>query len=79
MAKTLGIAREGVIVADVQPGSPADEVGIQTQDVIVQVNRVKIRSLKDYTREISKAAEKKSAALLIKRGRSQFFVVLKLQ
>lgn len=79
MARHLGINREGVIVTDVQGGSPADEVGIQPQDVIVQVNRVKISSMKDFNREIIQAAKKKSAALLIKRGRAQFFVVLKIE
>ncbi len=77
MAKQLGLAKEGVMVTEVQPGSPADEVGIQPQDIIVQVNRVKIVSMKDYNREISKAAEKKSVTLLIKRGRSSFFVALR--
>jgi serine protease Do len=79
IAKQLGISKEGVIVTDVQPGSPADEVGIQPQDVIVQVNRVKISSMKDYNREIIRAAEKKSVTLLIKRGRSSFFVALRTE
>ena len=79
IAKQLGITKEGVMVTEVQPGSPADEVGIQQQDVIVQVNRVKISSMKDYTREITKAADKKSVTLLIKRGRSSFFVALRTE
>jgi len=80
MAKQLGIPREGgVIVTEVLNGSPADDVGIQPQDIIVQVNRVKINSMKDYTREISKAIEKKSVTLLIKRGNSSFFVALQTE
>lgn len=80
MAKQLGISREGgVIIANVAAGSPADDVGIQPQDIIVQVNKVKINSMKDYTREISKAIEKKSVTLLIKRGTSSFFVALQTE
>lgn len=79
ISRQIGIAREGVIVTEVQGGSPADEVGIQPQDIIVQVNRVKISSMKDYTREITKAAAKKSVTLLIKRGRSSFFVALRTE
>lgn len=79
MARQLGISRDGVLVTEVQGGSPADEVGIQPQDVIVQVNRVKISSMKDFTREIAKATEKKSVTLLIKRGRSSFFVALRTE
>ena len=79
MARQLGIARDGVIVTEVQGGSPADEVGIQPQDIIVQVNRIKISSMKDFNREITKAAGKKSVTLLIKRGRSSFFVALRTE
>jgi len=79
MARQLGISREGVIVTEVQGGSPADEVGIQPQDIIVQVNRVKIISMKDFNREIIRAAAKKSVTLLIKRGRSSFFVALRTE
>lgn len=79
ISRQLGIAREGVIVTDVESGSPADEVGIQPQDVIVQVNRVKVSSLKDFNREIAKAREKKSVTLLIKRGRSSFFVAMRTE
>jgi len=57
-----------VIVVDVQEGSTADEVGIQPQDIILQVNKVKISSMKDYVTEIGKAGDK-GILLLIKRGK----------
>jgi serine protease Do len=77
IAKHLGLtARQGVIVVAVQERSLADEVGIQPQDIILQVNKVKIGNVKDYTREIKKAAEKGGILLLIKRGKSTFFVPL---
>ena len=69
IARQLGMRSEGVIITDIQEGSPADEVGMQPQDIIVQVNRVKIASINDYT-EISKAAQKKSVTLLVKRGQA---------
>jgi serine protease Do len=37
-----------VIVTDVDEGSSADNVGIQQNDIILQVNKVKITSLKQY-------------------------------
>ncbi|MBP1761720.1 MAG: endopeptidase, partial [Firmicutes bacterium] len=79
MARQLGTSREGVMVTQVQSGSPADEVGIQPQDIIIQVNQVKIASMKDFSREIARAATKKSVTLLIKRGRSSFFVALRTE
>lgn len=80
MARQFGIVKNyGVIVTDVAAGSPSDDVGIQSQDIIVQVNKVKISSIKDYNREMSKAAERKSVTLLVKRGRESFFVALRIE
>jgi serine protease Do len=80
LAQQLGISRDaGVIVTDVEEGSPADDVGIQTRDIIVQVNKVKVSSMKKYTTEMNKAAEKKSVILLVKRGKSNFFVGLHIE
>ena len=80
LAKRLGIPREsGVIISEVENGSPADNVGLQQQDIIVQVNKVKITSMKEYTKEMGKALTKKNATLLIKRGKSTFFVGLRME
>jgi serine protease Do len=75
IARYLGIqSRIGVIVVDVQDGSQADEKGIQPQDIILEVNKVKISSLKDYQREISKKSTRNTVLLLIKRGKAKYFV-----
>ena len=80
IARQLGITQnEGVIVTDVVDGSPAEEVGMQPQDIITQVNRVKITSIKNYKKEMSKAVDNKSVTLLVKRGKSSFFVALEME
>jgi len=78
IARYLGIPRKGgVIVVKVEEGSPADEVGIQPQDIILQVNKVKINSMKDYAQEIGRKSSKGSVMLLVKRGQATFFVALR--
>lgn len=42
--------REGVVVTDLEPGSPADESGIIPGDVIKEINKKKITNLSDYQR-----------------------------
>jgi len=80
ISRQLNIPHEyGVIINDIENGSPADDVGLQPQDIILQVNRVRITSIKQYAKEISKAAEKKNVTLLVQRGRSKFFINLRLQ
>ncbi|HPL64132.1 MAG: DegQ family serine endoprotease [Syntrophales bacterium] len=78
IAEFLGIPeRSGIMVTSVKEGSPAEEAGIKPQDVIVQVNRVKINGMKDYVREMSKKGKADSVLLLIKRGRSTYYLVLR--
>ncbi len=80
IARQLGVPKNtGVIITDVEAGSAADEARLQTGDIILQVNRVTIKSVANYRTEIGKAAEKKSVTLLIKRGQSNFFVALRIE
>jgi serine protease Do len=77
IAQHLGLTiKKGIIVVDVQEGSTAEEVGIQPQDIILQVNKVKVTTMKEYQKEIAKAGEKGGILLLIKRGKATFFVPL---
>ncbi|MGE5293686.1 MAG: Do family serine endopeptidase [Solirubrobacterales bacterium] len=48
----------GVVVTEVESGSPADEKGIQPGDVISEVNRENIRNLRQWNEAIGKAAGK---------------------
>ncbi|HUH65486.1 MAG TPA: DegQ family serine endoprotease [Syntrophales bacterium] len=78
MAKQLGLAeRGGVIVSQVRDGSPADDAGIKIQDIIIQVNKVKISSMKDFQNELKKDSKEGAILLLIRRGDVSFFVTLK--
>jgi len=77
IASQLGLpVKKGLIVVDVQGGSLADEVGIQPQDIILQVNKAKVATIKEYKNELAKAGAKGNILLLVKRGRTTFFVPL---
>jgi len=69
----------GVYVSSVEPGSPADEAGIQHGDIILRVNRKKIRNLSDFKRAISKIKPGEIVAFLIKRGSSSFYVAIQVR
>jgi serine protease Do len=76
MAEFLGLPQKsGVIVTAVKEGSPADEAGIKVQDIITQVNKIRITDIKEYNREIMKKAD--SVLLLIKRGKATYWIVLR--
>lgn len=78
VAQNLGLSeKKGVVVVRVKPGSPADEAGVRPRDVIVQVNKVKISSIKDYKREMSRKDVRNKALLLVKRGKTNLYIALK--
>jgi serine protease Do len=78
LAVHFGLAEKtGVIVTQVKEGGPADEAGVILQDILLQVNRVKITSLKDYLTEISKEGAEEVLLILVKRAETSFFVTLR--
>jgi serine protease Do len=78
IAQRLGLAtREGVVIVQVTGGSPAETGGLRPMDVIAQVERVRVRNLREFMAELKKHEQKKSLMLSVRRGRSTFFVVLR--
>jgi serine protease Do len=65
---------EGVVVVGVEPGSPADDAGIQTGDVIKEVGNMEIADLEDYVAAVKKYETKKAVAILLKRGEQTLYV-----
>jgi len=78
LARYLGLsARTGIVVTDVEDGSAADEAGIQPQDIILEVNKVKVASVKEYLGEITKKKERGTNLFLIKRGKAKVYVAIR--
>lgn len=79
LAEGLGLDRgeQGAVISNVEPGSPAAEAGLRQGDLIKEVNRHSIQNLVDYNRITEKVNKGESVVLLIKRGVSTFYVVLK--
>jgi serine protease Do len=78
MAAHFGLAEKtGVVVAQVKEGGPADEAGLQTQDILLEINRLRITSLKDYLAEISRGGPQEILLILVKRGKTTFFMTLR--
>ncbi len=75
-AHRLGVDDKGVLVANVQPGSPADQAGLRRGDVIVEINQKKVDTIKEAKKQIHKA-EDDALLLLIKRGQGSFYAALK--
>ncbi len=68
--------RNGVIVVNVQPGSPADDAGLQAGDVIKEVNRAAVKDLNDYNSALRKSGRNKPLLLLVKRGGQTYYATV---
>ncbi|HSM86277.1 MAG TPA: Do family serine endopeptidase [Candidatus Limnocylindrales bacterium] len=66
----------GVVVANVQPGSPADNAGLSRGDVIEEVDRRKVQNPADVQRELGSVPQGKDAMVLVwSNGGSTFRVM----
>ncbi|HEM47425.1 MAG TPA: Do family serine endopeptidase, partial [Alphaproteobacteria bacterium] len=76
IAEQLGLDEAtGVVVTEVQPGSPADEAGLRRGDVIVEVNRKEVANLRELNDQLQDGAS--SVLLLIRRDDSTIYVPMK--
>jgi serine protease Do len=66
----------GVVVTDVEEGSPADEVGIRPGDVILEMNQQKITGLEDYRAAVQRTGDAESVLFLVRREGSALYVVV---
>jgi serine protease Do len=77
MARRLRLASEtGVVVTRVEPGSPAADAGIQTGDIIREVNRKLVKDANDLVQKIEQAKDQNSILLLVQRGQNNMFAAV---
>ncbi len=60
--------RDGVLIENVVPDSPAADAGVQPGDIILQVNRVSVDSIEALKAEVGKAKPDKPLLLLLRRA-----------
>jgi len=77
-ARRLGLtSAKGVLVVEVQPGSPADQVGIEPADVIREVNQRPVTNVKEFERATRLGRRGDRILLLVQRGDNAVFFALK--
>ena len=78
IARSLGLkSTDAVVVESVDGGSIAQEAGLRRGDVILEVNRQKVKDEKDFNRIMEKVKPGQGVLFLVNRGGSTFFVSLK--
>lgn len=69
--------RKGVIVSEVLPGSPAEQSGLKTGQLIEEVNKVRISSIADLQQVLDQSTDKKRVLLRVRSGNFSQYVVLR--
>jgi len=78
MARIMKLTdKGGVVITRIDQDSPADDAGLKVNDVILQINRVRIQSLQDYTGELARSEKEETVMFLVKRGDGAMFVTLR--
>src|SRR5262249_55019010 len=74
MAKRLRLKSEtGVVVTRGEPGRPAADAGIQTGDIIREVNRKAIKNVDDLVQKLEQTKDQSNILLLVQRGQNKLF------
>lgn len=69
---------EGVLVREVNPGSPAEKAGVKSGDVITSINGERVRSLGDLREKLAGKHDEKTIKLGVLRNKSEMSVTVEL-
>ncbi|ADW19467.1 protease Do [Desulfobulbus propionicus DSM 2032] len=69
-------SNQGVLIADVEQGSAAAELGLQAGMLIEEVNRTRVRTLKELQQALKKSSNANQVLLRIRSGEHSQYVVL---
>ena len=80
IASQLGFdGEQGVVITQVQPGSPAAEAGLRPGIMIKEVNRKAVEDIRQFQNAIENKLEDKPVLFLVDDGRSTRFVALRVR
>jgi len=71
--------KTGVIILEVESGSPAEEAGLQAGDLVAEVDKEKITSLSQFNKKMNTYKPGDTILFLIKRDGSSMFLTLKVE
>jgi len=78
-ARQLGLDTDerGVVIVNVEQGSPADEVGLRRGDVIQEIDGRPINSLEDFNKAADAIQKNSTIVLFVNRNGRKFYIPLK--
>lgn len=79
IARKAGLSKaRGLVITDVIPGSPADDMGLTSGDIILEANRKEVSTVQEWEEVINKLTPGDTLLLLIFRSNRTTYVPLKI-
>lgn len=77
IAKALGypLTTKGLVIAEIKPGSTAAETGLAKGDLLREVNRIPVKTMKEYKKVLRNIKKGGLVQLLFTRGNASFIAV----
>ena len=80
IAKELELAWvKGLVITEIIPGSSADDMGLQSGDIILEANRVEVSTVDEWEEVISKLEPGNTLLLLVFRNGRTYYVPIKVE
>ncbi|MGA2403317.1 MAG: DegQ family serine endoprotease [Syntrophobacteraceae bacterium] len=79
LAQKFGVDEKesGVVITEIAPGTPAAEARLHAADIVKEVNRQKIQTVRDWKQTTDKMKKGEPLLLLVKRGANTFYVAIR--
>lgn len=71
--------QDGLPIAEIKPDSPAAKAGLQSGDILLEVNRKKINSTEDFRKALKEAPKKRDHIVMYQRGSEILFSTIERQ
>ena len=80
MAKNYDLSRtSGVIIVEVATGSPAEQAGLASGDIIVEIDKIPVKDVKTFNNLLAGVKEGNTILFLIDRGGTTIFMTLSVK
>jgi serine protease Do len=77
IARSLSLKdTNGALIAQVEPGSPAANAGLQRGDIVREINRKSVKDAKEFMQKIEEAKSGGTILLLVQRGENSLFITV---